>query len=124
MKMKKILKKIIYREKATSESYIAYIRSLGVQIGEECTIYSPTKILIDLTRPWLINIGNNVKITEGVTILTHGFDWSVLKGVYGDILGSSGGGQNRKQCFHWYADNSFKGCAYWEQCNYRCQFAG
>ena len=91
MKMKKILKKIIYREKATSESYIAYIRSLGVQIGEECTIYSPTKILIDLTRPWLINIGNNVKITEGVTILTHGFDWSVLKGVYGDILGSSGG---------------------------------
>jgi hypothetical protein len=32
-----------------------------------------------------------VKITEGVTILTHGFDWSVLKGVYGDILGSGGG---------------------------------
>ena len=43
------------------------------------------------TRPWLIDIGKNVKITEGVTILTHGFDWSVLKGVYGDILGSSGG---------------------------------
>ena len=23
--------------------------------------------------------------------MTHGSDWSVLKGVYGDILGSSGG---------------------------------
>lgn len=91
MKIKDILKKVVYREKASSESYIVYIRRLGVKIGEECTIYSPTKILIDLTRPWLIEIGNNVKITEGVTILTHGFDWSVLKGVYGDILGSAGG---------------------------------
>lgn len=36
-----------------------------------------------------------MKITEGVTILTHGFDWSVLKGVYGDILGSGGGCCNR-----------------------------
>ena len=124
MKMKNILKKIIYKEKATSELYIAYIRSLGVQIGEECTIYSPTKTLIDLTRPWLINIGNNVKITEGVTILTHGFDWSVLKGVYWDILGSSGGGQNRRQCFYRYADDDFKGSAYREQCDYRCQFVG
>lgn len=24
-------------------------------------------------------------------ILTHGYDWSVIKGVYGEILGSSGG---------------------------------
>lgn len=90
IQIKDILKKVVYREKASSESYIEYIRSLGVKIGEDCTIYAPTKTLIDLTRPWLITIGNNVKITEGVTILTHGFDWSVLKGVYGDILGSGG----------------------------------
>lgn len=31
-----------------------------------------------------------MQITRGVIILTHGYDWSVLKGVYGDILGSSG----------------------------------
>lgn len=53
-------------------------------------IFVPTKTLIDITRPWLIEIGENVQITEGVTILTHGYDWSVLKGVYGEILGSSG----------------------------------
>ena len=89
--IKTLLRKLVYGEKATSESYITYLRSLGMKIGEETTIYVPTKTQIDTTRPWLITIGNNVKITEGVTILTHGFDWSVLKGVYGDILGSGGG---------------------------------
>lgn len=89
--IRNLLRKILYREKATSESYIKYLRSLGMKIGEESTIYVPTKTQIDTTRPWLIDIGKNVKITEGVTILTHGFDWSVLKGVYGDVLGSSGG---------------------------------
>ena len=44
-----------------------------------------------MTRPWLIDIGNDVQITDGVTLLTHGYDWAVLKGVYGDILGSGGG---------------------------------
>ena len=37
-----------------------------------------------------INAGSNVNITEGVTILTHGYDWSVLKVKYGDVLGSAG----------------------------------
>lgn len=122
--VKNICRKFIYGDKASSESYIKYLRSLGMKIGEESTIYVPTKTQIDTTRPWLIDIGKNVKITEGVTILTHGFDWSVLKGVYGDVLGSSGGGQNRRQCFYRYADNNFKGRAYREQCNYRCQFVG
>ena len=80
----KILRKLLYGNKADSKTYIEYLRSLGMKIGEETTIYVPTKTQIDTTRPWLISIGNNVKITEDVTILTHGFDWSVLKGVYGD----------------------------------------
>lgn len=87
----KIIRKLIYGNKVDSKTYVEYLRSLGMKIGEETTIYVPTKTQIDITRPWLISIGNNVKITEGVTILTHGFDWSVLKGVYGDILGSGGG---------------------------------
>ena len=87
----KIVRKLIYGNKVDSKTYVEYLRSLGMKIGEETTIYVPTKTQIDITRPWLISIGNNVKITEGVTILTHGFDWSVLKGVYGDILGSGGG---------------------------------
>ena len=98
--IKELIRSIVYGNKATSERYIHYLKSLGCMIGERCTIFSPTKTTIDITRPWLIEIGNDVQITEGVTILTHGYDWSVLKGVYGEVLGSSGGGQNRKQCLY------------------------
>ena len=68
-----------------------HLRKCGVKIGERTKFFAPMKNIIDLTRPWLIDIGNDVQITEGVTILTHGYDWSVLKGVYGEVLGSSGG---------------------------------
>ena len=107
----KILRKLLYGNKADSKTYIEYLRSLGMKIGEETTIYVPTKTQIDTTRPWLISIGNNVKITEDVTILTHGFDWSVLKGVYGDILGS-GGVCNWQQRFYRYEVNNPKRCSY------------
>ena len=90
MNIKNVCRRLIFGNKADSKTYIEYLRSLGMKIGGETTIYVPTKTQIDTTRPWLITIGNNVKITEGVTILTHGFDWSVLKCVYGDILGSGG----------------------------------
>ena len=91
MNIKDLCRRLIFGNKASSSAYIKYLRSIGMQIGMDTTIYVPTKTQIDTTRPWLITIGNNVKITEGVTILTHGFDWSVLKGVYGEIIGSSGG---------------------------------
>ena len=90
MGIQSILRKIIFREKADSGSYIAYLRRKGMRIGERTAIYSPRTVLIDDTRPWMIEIGSDVQITHGVTILTHGYDWSVLKGVYGEVLGSSG----------------------------------
>ena len=90
MKFKTFTKRLLYGHKATSQSYIKYLRKLGMLIGENSVIYSPTKCTIDETRPWMIEIGDNVSITEGVTILTHGYDWSVFKGMYGDVLGSAG----------------------------------
>lgn len=44
-------------------------------------------------------IGKNVQITNGVKILTHGFDWSVTKAVYGEIYGSSGKVKIGDNCF-------------------------
>lgn len=90
MLIKSVLKKIIMRERADSDSFIKYLRNRGIRIGERCKIYDPKTTMIDLTRPWMIEIGDDVKITNNVIILTHGFDWSVMKGVYGDVLGSSG----------------------------------
>ena len=43
--------------------------------------------MIDVTNPKLLKIGENVRITRGVVILTHDFSWPVLAGVYGECLG-------------------------------------
>lgn len=90
MVIKEFAKKIVLKEKYNSDSYIKYLKKIGVRIGEDCTIYTPQKTLIDTSRPFLLEFGDHVRITNGVTILTHGYDWSVLKGKYGDVLGSSG----------------------------------
>ena len=96
MKIREIIKKIILGKRSSSKSYIEYLRDIGVEIGEDVTIYVPSKTLIDEQYPWMIAIGNHVRITEGVKILTHDYSWSVLKKYAtenenaGEILGASG----------------------------------
>ena len=90
MRIKNMIKRLVYGAKAESETYVSYLRTLGMKIGENTIIYTPTKTVIDCQHPWMVEIGDNVQITEGVTILTHGYDWSVFKGKYGDVLGSAG----------------------------------
>ena len=90
MGIKKQMKKIIFGAKADADTYIEHLRSIGVRIGERTMIYEPRFTLIDETRPCLLEIGNDVKITRGVTILTHGYDWSVLAGLHNVVLGSAG----------------------------------
>lgn len=90
MSFRDFLKRLAYGQRASSKSYINHLRSLGMVIGENTAIYSPTHCVIDLTRPWMVEIGSNVSITQNVTILTHGYDWSVFKGRDGDVLGSAG----------------------------------
>lgn len=81
---------LIYGHKASSESYIKWLKKKGVRIGENTKIYSPWKVMIDIQRPWMIEIGNNVHITSGVTILQHGYDWAVIQKKFGTVLGSAG----------------------------------
>lgn len=93
MNVTALIKRIVYKEKATSETYIDYLRKLGVSIGEDCTFYAPSQSPIDVQYPWMITIGNHVRITAGVKILTHDYSWSVLKlmpGHEGEILGACG----------------------------------
>ena len=92
MWLKELYKKLKYGVRYSSETYISYLRKIGINIGCRTTIFDPRTTIIDETRPWMISIGDDVQITSGVTILSHGFDWSVLKGTYGEVLGSSGGG--------------------------------
>lgn len=88
--IKKYIRKLLGREVMDSDTYIQYLRQQGMRIGERTVIFNTRNVVIDSTRPWMIEIGDDVKITHGVIILTHGFDWSVMKGTYGEVLGSCG----------------------------------
>lgn len=90
--IKKIISKIKrkYAEYKGGETYINYLRQLGIRIGTHCHIGIPRTITIDYTRPYLIEIGNNVRMNNGFTLLTHDFATSVLTNKYGDFLPSSG----------------------------------
>lgn len=91
--IKKIRNKIItYGAKKNSSNYIRFLRRVGVEIGEGTIFYSPNTTYVDISRPHLVTIGRDVKITRGVSILTHGADWHVLRNRYKDpfICGSSG----------------------------------
>lgn len=76
--------------RSDSEKFIKYLRKKGLQIGDDVKFYEPSTNVVDLTRPYMISIGNKVKITRGVVILTHGFDWSVLRECYKRPFGSAG----------------------------------
>lgn len=76
--LKNIYLKLLYREKASSESYIKYLRKKGVTIGENVTFRVARTTVVDVTQPNLIKIGNNVEITNNVTILCHDYAWSVF----------------------------------------------
>lgn len=86
--LKKIINIIKYGNKASSESYIKYLRSIGVEIGEGVRFFAPMTNTIDIQNPFMIQIGNNVRITKGVAILTHDYSWSVLTGLEGILCGS------------------------------------
>lgn len=86
----RFIRKMVLREKSDSATFVSYLKRNGVNIADTAWIVAPTKVTIDMTRPYLITIGAFTTITEGVTILTHGFDWSVIKREKNLVLGSAG----------------------------------
>lgn len=87
-KINNYIGKRLYKFQNTSSEYIDWMRERGAKIGENVTIFDPKNTLLDVTRPYMIEIGDNVQITRGVIILTHGYEWAVIKNLYGEILGS------------------------------------
>lgn len=74
----------------TSKSLINHLRNKGIKIGVGCIIRYPHTARIDISRPALVTIGDNVDMNKNFQILTH--DWSshVFRGLYGDFINSSG----------------------------------
>ena len=82
------IKERILRAVSPNGLFIDYLRKKGATVGEGTMFFGFVEI--DMTRPFLIEIGKNCVLTDGVRILTHGFDWQVLKNLYHEVLGSSG----------------------------------
>ena len=71
--IRSMLKSIILGDKASSEKFVKSLRRKGVRVGDDVIFYSPKTTLIDVTLPNLLSIGNGVRITHGVIILTHDY---------------------------------------------------
>ena len=73
--IKRIFKKLQkYYYTSSSKRYIEHIRSKGVRVGKGTVVLDPNKIQIDVSRPELLEIGENVFLHRGTIILTH--DWA------------------------------------------------
>lgn len=100
-KFKNLLRKINkIRCRMSSKKWIDYLRKQGMTIGEGTTIFSkPMFLMLDITRPWMIEIGRNVQIARDVKMLTHDYSFSTVKAVYGDVTGSCGKIKIGDNCF-------------------------
>lgn len=74
----------------SNESYIKYLRDKGVQIGEKCLFRAPSRTKVDLLRPSLITIGENVDFNDYCTLMAHDYQSHVFREVYNDFINSSG----------------------------------
>ena len=82
-----LLRHAMYGASHSSKSLCTTLRKAGAHIGDGVVFYDPPSNAIDMTNPTLLTLGDNVRITHGVVILTHDYSWSVLAGAYGECLG-------------------------------------
>jgi acetyltransferase-like isoleucine patch superfamily enzyme len=69
--------KILEKKLANNEQYIQILRRGGVKIGIGCEI---DKTAIFGSEPYLIKLGDNVRISRGVKFITHdGGMWTLRK---------------------------------------------
>lgn len=87
-----ILKRIIFKffpQLMKSKDYIKYLNKKGVKVGKGTHFFGPATTEIDIQRPWMLSIGEYCKITNGVKILCHDYSRSVLRKVYGEVIGEA-----------------------------------
>lgn len=75
---------------SSSGRYIKYLRKKGCIIGENCVFRNVKTARIDITRPSLIEIGDNVDMNHNFQIMTHDWASGVFRNVFHNIWPSSG----------------------------------
>jgi acetyltransferase-like isoleucine patch superfamily enzyme len=76
--------------RTSSSRYCAYLRQKGVVCGQRTVFRNPRSISIDLTRPSLVTIGNDVDFNHNFVLLTHDWGSRVFRTLYGELVPSSG----------------------------------
>lgn len=87
-KLMLFIKKLYYT--SSSYRYVKYLKKGGVNIGIGCLFRAPRSTIIDMTRPYLISIGNNVDMNVNFQIYTHDWGAHVFIGKYNQLVNSSG----------------------------------
>lgn len=77
--------------KTSTDRYVRYLKNKGIKIGEGCKFYSGIKtISIDITRPSLIEIGNDVVFNKNCKLVTHDFATKIFLSTHNEFIPSSG----------------------------------
>ena len=89
---KKIYKFMVLRWARTSpRRYIAFLQKKGIKIGANCHFYQGiSSIWIDITRPSLVDIGENVAFNKNFQLYTHDFASKVFLHKFHTFIPSSG----------------------------------
>lgn len=53
------------------ENFVTYLEKNGVKVGQRVNFRYPKSVTIDLTRPLLIRLGNDLDINANFSIMTH-----------------------------------------------------
>lgn len=75
-----------------SRFYIWFLKRKGIKIGANFLIqnHSVSTVVIDISRPSLVAIGENVTINRNFSLFTHDFVSGVFLNKYNDFVPSSG----------------------------------
>lgn len=77
--------------RTSPQRYISFLRKQGCSIGNNLTFRGNLKnILIDITRPSLITIGNDVLLNVNNQLITHDWVSGCFINKYGEMINSSG----------------------------------
>lgn len=78
MSIREVIRKRLHPHTYSSDAFASWLRSLGIEVGEGCKFFDPRSNVIDIQRPHMLHIGNFVKVTGDVVILTHDHSRSTI----------------------------------------------
>ena len=87
MGIRQLCNKLLYPHTYSSAAYVAYLKECGVSIGKGTWFVKPKNTSVDVQNADFIEIGENVCITDGVTILAHDWSYSVIARAFNDAPG-------------------------------------